>query len=54
MSDEAMYCTWRLYMAASAYGFERGTLSVNQTLLSKPAGGNSNLPLTRADLYVQE
>jgi len=52
VSDEATYRTWRLYMAASAYGFEQGTLSVNQTLLSKPASGNSNLPLTRTDLYV--
>jgi len=54
ISDEATYRTWRLYMAASAHSFERGTLSVNQTLLSRPVGGNSNLPLTRADLYVQE
>ena len=53
MSDEATYRTWRLYMAASAHSFERGNISVNQTLLSKPVGGNSNLPLTRADLYVQ-
>lgn len=52
-SDEATYRTWRLYMAASAMSFERGTLSVNQTLLSKSADGNSNLPLTRADLYVR-
>jgi cyclopropane-fatty-acyl-phospholipid synthase len=52
MADEATYRTWRLYLAASAHGFERGTISVNQTLLSKADGGKSSLPLTRADLYV--
>ena len=52
VSNEATYRTWRLYMAASTHSFEAGTISVNQTLLSKPAGGNSNLPLTRADLYA--
>ena len=52
MSDEATYRTWRLYLAASAHSFEIGTVSIYQTLLSKPAGGNSFLPLTRADLYV--
>lgn len=51
-SDEATYCIWRLYMAASANSFERAMLSVKQTLLSKPVGGNCHLPLTRADLYV--
>lgn len=52
-TNEVTYRTWRLYMAASAYGFEAGRISVNQTLLSKPAGGKSNVPLTRADLYAQ-
>ena len=53
VSDEATYRTWRLYMAASAHSFETGAISVHQTLLSKPAGGNSFLPLTRADLYTR-
>ena len=51
MAGEVTYRTWRLYMAASASNFEAGALNVNQTLLAKPAGGQSNLPLTRADLY---
>ena len=51
-TNEVTYRTWRLYMAASAYGFEAGRISVNQTLLSKPAGGKSNVPLTRADIYA--
>lgn len=45
------YRTWRIYMAASAYGFERGKISVNQSLLAKLDGGISHLPLSRADLY---
>jgi cyclopropane-fatty-acyl-phospholipid synthase len=52
VSDEVTYRTWRLYMSASAYGFESGNLNTNQTLLSKMAAGHSQVPLTRADLYV--
>ncbi|MFK0044903.1 class I SAM-dependent methyltransferase [Streptomyces sp. NPDC090741] len=37
---------WRLYMAASALGFEHGRLGVNQVLAVKPAAaGRSRLPL---------
>jgi cyclopropane-fatty-acyl-phospholipid synthase len=49
-AGEATSRTWRLYMAASAYNFESGVLNVNQTLLAKPADGQSNVPLSRADL----
>ena len=50
--DEPTYRTWRLFMAASAYGFGEGRLNVYQTLLAKPtAGGISGLPLTREDWY---
>ncbi len=52
VSDEVTYRTWRLYMSASAYGFESGSVNVNQTLLAKMAGGKSNVPLSRADLYT--
>lgn len=51
-TDEVTYRTWRLYMAASAYGFEAGRINVNQTLLTGSPGGKSNIPLTRADLYI--
>jgi cyclopropane-fatty-acyl-phospholipid synthase len=54
MTDETTFRTWRLYMAAAAYGFEAGRIGVNQTLLSKPPKGDtrtSSVPLTRADLY---
>ncbi len=49
---EEIYRIWRLYMAASAYGFACGRINVNQTLLAKPDAGRSYLPLTRADLYT--
>ena len=51
VSDEVTYRTWRLYMASAAYGFEAARINVNQTLLSKPVRGKSNLPLSRVDLY---
>lgn len=49
---EAVYRTWRLYMAVSAYGFNCGRININQTLLAKPDAGRSHLPLTREDLYA--
>jgi cyclopropane-fatty-acyl-phospholipid synthase len=52
LTDDVTYRIWRLYMAGSAYRFEAGHLSVNQTVLAKPNQGKSHLPLTRADLYV--
>lgn len=55
VSDEVTYRTWRLYMSASAYGFESGNVNVNQTLLAKMTpDGRSNMPFTRADLYVPQ
>jgi len=52
--DEPTYRVWRLFMSGSAHGFTRGRLNVYQTLLVKPdAGGRSNLPLSRADWYVE-
>ena len=53
-SDEVTYRTWRLYMSASAYGFESGNINVNQTLLAKMTGeGKSNVLFSRADLYTR-
>ncbi len=52
-SDEVTYRTWRLYMSASAFGFESGNINVNQTLLAKMThDGKSNVPLSRANLYI--
>jgi cyclopropane-fatty-acyl-phospholipid synthase len=52
-ANEVSYRTWKLYMAVACYAFESGIISVNQTLLSKPAAGKTNLPATRADIYSQ-
>ncbi len=46
-----MYRLWRLYMGIASWQFARGEFGLFQTLLQKPAGGPSDLPLTRADLY---
>jgi cyclopropane-fatty-acyl-phospholipid synthase len=54
LTNETTYRVWRLYMSAVTHGFEHGANNVNQTLLSKPADGNSRLLLTRADLYQPE
>jgi cyclopropane-fatty-acyl-phospholipid synthase len=51
-ASEAVYRTWRLFMAASAYGFATGRLNVYQALLAKPdEHGRTDLPLSRADIY---
>jgi cyclopropane-fatty-acyl-phospholipid synthase len=36
---------WRLYMAASAVGFDRHQLEVHQVLAVRPEGGRSHVPL---------
>jgi cyclopropane-fatty-acyl-phospholipid synthase len=49
---EEVYRIWRLYMAASAYGFASGRLAIDQVLLAKASGdGAPVVPLTRADIY---
>jgi cyclopropane-fatty-acyl-phospholipid synthase len=53
--EETTYRVWRLYLAGSAHGFRRGHLAVYQTLLAKlDPSGQTNLPLTRSDWYVEE
>ncbi len=54
LTDERTYRTWRLYMAASAQGFESGLINVFQALLSKSSEGRAEVPLTRVDLYTTE
>lgn len=51
ITSDTTYRTWRLYMAASAHGFRSGRINVYQTLLAKPANGQTGLPLTRNDWY---
>ena len=49
-TDERTARIWRLYMAASAYGFDSGRLNVVQTLFALPDHGRSDIPLTRDDI----
>jgi cyclopropane-fatty-acyl-phospholipid synthase len=42
---------WLAYLAGCSVAFERGTVGIFQTLVSKRARGPSGLPLTRAELY---
>ncbi len=51
-TDERTYRIWRLYMAGSAQGFNRGSMGLFQSLLGKPdVEGRTPVPLTRRDLY---
>ena len=52
LTGDITYRTWRLYMSGAAHGFRVGTSNIYQTLLAKPARGESGLPLTRADWYT--
>ena len=53
LTSERTYRTWRLYMAGSAGAFERGRISINQTLLAAATPeGHVHIPRTRADLYL--
>ncbi len=53
MTDERTFRIWRLYMAASAYGFSTGRLNIVQTLFARPdAEGNGELPLRRNDILI--
>ncbi|MER7763869.1 cyclopropane-fatty-acyl-phospholipid synthase family protein [Streptomyces sp. NPDC097619] len=46
LTSEGRARVWRLYMAASALGFEHGRLGVNQVLAVRPGtGGASGMPL---------
>ncbi len=45
LSSEGRARVWRLYMAASAVGFEAGRIQVHQVLAAKPDHGRSGFPL---------
>jgi cyclopropane-fatty-acyl-phospholipid synthase len=51
---EVGYRVWRFYMGGCAWAFSTGRIGLSQMLFSKPdARGQSGLPLTRADLYLE-
>ena len=51
-TDEFTYRVFRLYLAASAFGFDIGQPSIYQSLFVKLDEGRSGLPLSRADWYT--
>ncbi|HXP92805.1 MAG TPA: cyclopropane-fatty-acyl-phospholipid synthase family protein [Candidatus Binatia bacterium] len=52
LTDERTYRIWRLYMAGSAQGFNRGRMGLFQTLFAKAdAEGRGGVSATRRDLY---
>ena len=51
-TDEVTCRVFRLYLYGAAYRFRVGATNVYQSLLFKPEGGGSGLPLTRADWYA--
>ena len=50
-TDESTYRAWRVFMAVAGHLCGTGTYNIYQSLLLKPTGGESGLPLTRADWY---
>ena len=53
LTSDVTYRVWRLYMAASAYGFRVGRIGIIQSLLAKrDDAGRASVPRTRADLYT--
>ena len=54
LTDEVSFRVFRLYLAGSAYEFQCGRVNVHQSLLVKPNGGRSGVPLTRHDWYRAE
>lgn len=53
--DEPTYRVWRLFMSGAAHSFDTGQHNDYQSLLVKrDDGGQSRLPLTRADWYLPQ
>ncbi len=51
LTDEVSWRVFRLYLAGTAYEFQCGRVNIYQSLLVKPDGGKSGVPLTRDDWY---
>lgn len=50
-TDAARYRLWLAYLTGVSLGFQRGTISIFQTVTSRRDKGPSGLPPTREDLY---
>ena len=54
LTDEVSCRVFRLYLAGTAYEFQCGRVNLHQSLLVKPNGGRSGVPLTREDWYSSD
>jgi cyclopropane-fatty-acyl-phospholipid synthase len=52
LTDEVTYRIFRIYFAGAIQGFRHNYYNLNQSLVIKSGDQPTNLPLTRADLYV--
>jgi cyclopropane-fatty-acyl-phospholipid synthase len=52
LAGEVRYRIFRLYMSGATLGFRSGVYNLTQSLLVKPDGHRSGVPLTRADWYT--
>lgn len=51
VTDEKRYRIWRVYLAGSAYGFERDWISLYQVVCTKAASSAQTLPWSRNYIY---
>ena len=51
LASEEITRIWLAYLAGVSLSFERGSLRIYQTLVSKQVRGHTDLPPTRSDLY---
>ena len=54
LAGEDVYRTRELYMSASIYAFEVAGISINQSLLAKPANGATGLPLYHMPICIRK
>ena len=51
IAGEPIFRLWELYLAGCIHHFDGAKISVNQSLLARPAEGKVGLPWSRADLF---
>jgi cyclopropane-fatty-acyl-phospholipid synthase len=54
VTDEKRYRIWRVYLAGSAYGFERDWISLYQVICTKAGRSAQQLPWSRKYIYAQQ
>lgn len=54
LTDEKTFRKFQIYLAGCIHDFECGRLNIFQTVLVRPTGHASGLPLTRADLMTEK